>query len=148
MKKIAYIIGFIALALLASCENETENIALSETAASVNGQWEVTAYNDTTAVSGIFKLITLLDSSGNDSITIQDSGEKFWDFQVGAALNSKEGTFQTKLSESEICEKGVGVKIANGKIMQSDSIYFEIQFEDDITPFGITYQIKGQRVGN
>ena len=34
----------------------------------------------------------------------------------------------------------------NGKILGSDSIYLEIQFEDDVTPYQNTYQIKGRRI--
>ena len=39
-----------------------------------------------------------------------------------------------------------GIKVFNGKIIDSDSIYLEIQFEDDETPYGNTYQLKGYRV--
>lgn len=151
MKKIIYLLGFITLGIIASCEREAENTSISDNTNSVNinlsGQWEVIAYNDSTTVFGPFRVITLKNaSSGNDSITIQDSGVKFWKFQVKALADEKNGTFETKLSTCEMSTEGIGVKISNGKILNSDSIYFEIQFEDDETPYGNTYRLKGHRV--
>ena len=71
---------------------------------------------------------------------------KFWKFQVKAAVSKQEGTFETELSNCELSEENIGIKIANGKIVDSDSIYFEIKFEDDETPYGNTYRLKGHRV--
>lgn len=155
MKKFIYLLGFVALGIFASCERETENTEVSDVSNSINdvapinvtGKWEVTAHNDSTAIYGPFTVLTVNDpETKNDSITIQDSEVKFWKFQVKAAINEKDGTFETKLSTCELCTEGVGVKIANGKIVDSDSIYFEIQFEDDETPYGNTYRLKGHRV--
>ncbi len=149
MKKLIYLLGFVALGMIISCEKETENASLPEGANSINvtGQWEVTAHNDSVAIFGPFTVLTVSDpATQNDSITIQDSEVKFWKFQVKAAVNEKDGTFETKLSTCELCEEGIGIKISNGKIVDSDSIYFEIQFEDDETPYGNTYRLKGHRV--
>ncbi len=149
MKKIIYLLGFLTLGIISSCERNIESAEAADTAnlAKVGGQWEITAYNDSTLIYGPFKVITLKEtSSGNDSITIQDSEIKFWKFQVKAAVDEKNGTFQTKLSECEVSEESIGVKISNGKIINSDSIYFEIQFEDDETPYGNIYQLKGHRL--
>lgn len=149
MKKLIYLIGFIALGTMISCENETEVTPFPETQklVDVTGQWNVTAYNDSTVISGPFTILTLSDpSSESDSITIQDSEVKFWKFQVKSAVDKTNGTFETKLSSCEVSEEGIGVKITNGKIIHTDSIYFEIQFEDDETPYGNTYQLKGHRV--
>ncbi|MEA4917137.1 lipid-binding protein [Proteiniphilum sp.] len=150
MKKIIYLLGLITIGIFASCEREV-NTSISDSTNSVNinlaGQWEVTAYNDTSTIFGPFKVITLQNPSAkNDSITIQDSEVKFWNFQIKASVNEKNGTFQTKLSTCEMSEDGIGVKISNGKIVNTDSIYFEIQFEDDETPYGNTYQLKGHRI--
>ena len=149
MKKLLYLLGFVALGMIASCEKETENAPLPDAQNSINvtGQWEVIAHNDSVPIFGPFTILTVNDPSGaNDSITIQDSEVKFWKFQARAAVNEKDGTFETKLSTCELCEEGIGIKIANGKIVNSDSIYFEIQFEDDETPYGYTYRLKGHRV--
>lgn len=149
MKKIIYLLGFLILGLIISCQKEEENTMINDSSSSVQivGKWEVTAHNDSVPLYGPFTLLTLKsNSAGNDSIIIQDSEQKFWKFQVKASVNETEGTFQTKLSSCDICEEETGIKIANGKFVDTDSIYFEIQFEDDITPYGQTYRLKGHRV--
>ena len=151
MKKFIYLLAFVALAIFASCEQEINNRSLPDVQNSTNmnitGKWEVTAHNDSIAVFGPFTLLTMNNSkTDNDSITIQDSEVKFWKFQVKAAVNETDGTFETTLSNCELSEEGIGIKIANGKIVDTDSIYFEIQFEDDETPYGNTYRLKGHRV--
>lgn len=152
MKRIIYFLGVLVLGLIAySCERDTESVSFTDDINSFNaiGQWEVTAHNDSAAIFGPFTLLTVNDpEASNDSIIVQDSELKFWNFQVKAALNNENGTFQTELSTCDVCEEGIGVKIANGKIVNSDSIYLEIQFEDDETPYGNTYQLKGRRVAN
>jgi|SRR5690554_918416 len=150
MKKIIYFLAFIALAMFASCEQETNNSSLPDfqntTNVNIAGKWEVTAYNDSIPVFGPFTLLTVTNpESENDSITILDSEVKFWKFQVKAAVNEIDGTFETNLSNCEVSEEGIGIKIANGKILDSDSIYFEIQFEDDVKPYESTYILKGHR---
>lgn len=147
--KITYLLGLLTLAIIISCEKETESTVAADTAkiGNVTGQWEMTAYNDSMLVFGPFKVITLKDpSSESDSITIQDTEVKFWKFQAKAFADEKNGTFQTELSNCEVSEDAIGIKISNGKILNSDSIYFEIQFEDDETPYGNTYQLKGHRI--
>ena len=151
MKKIIYFLAFVALAMFASCEQETNNSSLPDfqntTNVNITGKWEVTAHNDSIPVFGPFTLLTVSNpESENDSITILDSEVKFWKFQVKAAVNEIDGTFETNLSNCEVSEEGIGIKIANGKIVDTDSIYFEIQFEDDETPYGNTYRLKGHRV--
>lgn len=149
MKKLLYLIIFVALGLIVSCERETENAQIAPTTSKVNvtGQWEVMAHNDSIAIFGPFTVLTINDASAeNDSITIQDSGDKFWNFQAKAAVNQEMGTFQTNLSNCGAGEEGIGIKISNGRIVDADSIYFEIQFEDDETPYGNTYRLKGQRI--
>lgn len=149
MKKIIYLLGFLTLAILVSCEQAVDGNEITDDATKlvkITGQWEVNAYSDSTLVYGPFKIITLKDPSiENDSITVQDSEVKFWKFQVKASVDEKNGTFQTRLSQCEISEEGIGVIISNGMIVDSDSIYLEIQFEDDETPYGNIYQLKGRR---
>jgi len=99
-----------------------------------------------TFVFGPFRVITHKDNSTeSDSITIQDVDEQFWKFRISALADVKQGTFGTKLSNCEISEENIGVKIPYGKVINPDSIYFEIQFEDDITPYGNNYQLRGHR---
>ncbi|MCE5206327.1 MAG: hypothetical protein LLF80_09530 [Porphyromonadaceae bacterium] len=144
MKNIFYLMGLIILGTIISCEREIESDAILSPI-NITGQWNVNAYNDSTLLYGPFKVMTLKDTSGSDSITIQDTEMKFWEFRVKVRADEANGTFNTKLSSSEVGGEEIGIKISNGKIFSSDSIYFEIQFEDDETPYGVTYQIKGRR---
>ncbi|SFK80914.1 Lipid-binding putative hydrolase [Porphyromonadaceae bacterium KH3CP3RA] len=149
MKKITYLLGFLAIGILVSCEKDADNGATDDASKLVNitGQWEVTAYNDSILIFGPFKVITLKDTSAqSDSITIQDTEVKFWKFQAKAFVDEKNGTFQTELSNCEVSEEAIGIIISNGRIFNSDSIYFEIQFEDDETPYKNTFQLKGHRI--
>lgn len=144
MKKIIYLLGLITLISIASCEREETSQSINTV--NLTGKWEVNAYLDSTLIFGPFTLNTLQGTSSmGDSITIWDSETKFWNFQVKASTLVEEGTFETELSKCQASEKAIGIKIFNGK-MQSNSIELEIQFEDDLTPYGQTYRIKGHRV--
>lgn len=146
MKKIIYLLGFIVLSAFASCERETLNNDFLNTV-NANGSWEITAHNDSMVISSPFTVQTLVskNSNGLDSLVIKDSDNGFWNFQVKAAVNSKFGTFETELSTCEICEERIGIIVTNGKIINNDSIYFEIQFEDDVNPYENTYKLMGHR---
>lgn len=144
MKKKLYLISFVLLTFTISCEKEIETV-VSETEIDFNGDWKVSAFNDTTFIYGPFKIITQHEAY-SDSITIKDSEIKFWKFQIKADANFQKGTFGTELSNCEVSSENVGVIISKGKIINSDSIYFEIQFEDDETPFVNTYNLKGTRI--
>ncbi|WP_286853828.1 lipid-binding protein [Proteiniphilum sp. UBA5259] len=145
MKNIFYLLGLIIFGTIVSCEREIESDAIANPV-NITGQWKVNAYNDSILLYGPFKVVTLKDTSaGSDSITIQDTDMKFWEFRVKARADETSGTFGTKLSNCEVRGEEVGIKISNGKILDTDSIYFEIQFEDDETPYGVTYKIKGRR---
>ena len=152
MKKFIYIFMAIAMVMIASCEREDiyDGMNDGQFINYVPGSWEVKAYLSDTLVFDTFTLfISESPANGLDSIMIQDTINNFWNFQVNAAVDKEGGTFQTKLSNNAlISDYSIGVKIPTGKIIQSDSIYMEMQFEDDITPFGNLYQIKGHRVIN
>ncbi|HHV87139.1 MAG TPA: hypothetical protein GXX42_15245 [Petrimonas sp.] len=144
MNKIIYVILLMVAAVITSCEKDEEKIALTS---SLNGEWEVMAYIDNTPIHGIFPLLISSDfPSKTDSVTINDTSKYFWNFQVKVSANHENGTFETQKSICEHCSYRIGVKVFNGKIINSDSIYLEIQFEDDETPYGNTYQLKGHRV--
>ena len=145
---IKNILLFVFVFSIASCENvEKSADQINDAESNVMGEWSVSAYIDDNAISAPFKLL-ISDASHekSDSIIIEETANDFWNFQVKAAVNKKAETFQTQLSSYESNGFDVGVKIANGKIINSDSIYLEIQFEDDETPFGNTYRLKGKRV--
>lgn len=149
MTKIKYIFALIlTMIIIASCEREESFIAddqhVNEPENLLIGNWSVNAYlADQVVFDSINVVIT---ESLGDSITIKDSINNFWSFQVKAAINDLKNGFQTEESVNENSELGIGIKIANGKVIDSDSIYFEISFEDDVTPFGNTYLLQGRRI--
>lgn len=145
MNKTIYIILLIAASVVLSCERNEEKIELTS---ALNGEWEVVAYlGDTPIHDGAFPLIISSDFPlKTDSITINDTSKYFWNFQVKVSADHENGTFETQKSICEHCRYGIGIKVFNGKIIDSDSIYLEIQFEDDETPYGNTYRLKGYRV--
>ena len=133
--------------MIASCERDDfqENNIDDKSVVSIPGEWEVKAYMNDSLIYDSFNLFT--SQITGDSIVINDTITNFWNFQVRAGVDKKTNTFQTKLSNNSMVKDfAVGVKIPVGKIIGSDSIYLEMQFEDDITPFGNTYQIKGHRI--
>ena len=144
MKQVIYILTFTLLFFTLACESNLENdeIAIKENS-TLNGDWTVNAYFDNGNNFGPFDL-KVQTTADNDSISIKDSGD-FWNFQVKAAAKSSATSFKSDLSINEISKVGANIKVLNGKIVENDSIYFEIQFEDDVTPYGITYQLKGHR---
>ena len=139
------IILLITAIFIASCENNEDVVKTDEN--SLQGEWEVNAYIDDTFIYGPFSLQT---DDGvfltNDSMLLRDTAKDFWNFQVKVAAERGEETFETQKSICEVCEYNIGIKIFNGRIFNSDSIYLEIQFEDDETPYGNTYQLKGYKV--
>lgn len=144
MNKIVYIILLFTAIVVMSCERNEENDLLKS---SFNGEWEIITYLDGNPVSSVFPLIIYSDNTSNsDSITLKDTAKYFWNFQVKASVNHENGTFETKKSICTHCDYGIGVKISNGKIINSDSIYLEMQFEDDEVPYGNTFQLKGRRI--
>lgn len=154
MKNFIYLLSFILLSITISCESEIDNQINDESNkdsetiedfSQFTGEWQVTAYSgDSEFIFGPFQVTTL--KAGNDSITIFDTEERFWKFQVNALARVETGIFQTQLSNCDKSDESIGVKIPQGKILNADSIYFEIQFEDDETPFVHTYQLKGHRI--
>ena len=143
MKKIAYLFMFILLFITVACEQTLENEEINFSETNMQKDWTVNAYIDDILIFGPFTISTLTTAE-NESIIIKDNGE-FWNFQTKAqALNSNE-TFNAKSSVNELSALNAKINILNGKVINKDSIAFDIQFEDDKTPYGITYTLKGLR---
>ena len=144
MKKIFYLIISLLLFITVACDEtlENEEVNFSETNFELQGNWTVNAYIDNNMIFGPFTISTQMTSE-NESIYIKDSGE-FWKFQTKAHL-ANSNSFETKSSLNEICNVEANVRILNGRVINKDSITFHIQFEDDETPYGITYTLKGRR---
>lgn len=145
MKSIKYflIIPLLATLLTVSCEKtdyDADGIDYQ-----MDGQWNVTAYIDDEPITDPFVIDMNLSSSSKDSVVIKDAANDFWNFQVKAGVNVIKRTFDTKLSYCEVSDPSIGIKITNGRIISPDSIYMEIMFEDDETPYGTNYILKGSK---
>ena len=141
MRKILYL--FIFMLLFTACDQtlENEDIFIPET--SMSGEWIVNAYLDNNLIFGPFTITTQMTAQ-NDSIYIKDNGE-FWNFQTKAEIVNSKKSFDTHSSINEISSLESKVQISNGRVINKDNIAFEIEFEDDETPYGFTYKITGQR---
>ena len=142
MKKIIYIFTFALLLSTVACESTLDNKEEILIENNLNGQWTVSAYMDNDMTFGPFTIETQMTNE-SDSLFIKDTGE-FWNFQTKAKINLQGNAFVTESSKNEISQIGANVKILNGAVINND-ITFEILFEDDETPYGIKYTIKGHR---
>ena len=158
MRKIKLLIMSLVAVAFYSCE--PTYVKTYSWAYPVAGDWMVKAYIDGAEVGGPYEIKSYNSAFGKDSIWIDDYGSStldtktnkwtivpgnFWTmkFKTGVDMTSK--TFSTAGSTSAIGGYQIGIKVLNGKVINNDSIYFEIQFEDDSTPYGTTYQLKGHR---
>ena len=140
MKKIFYLFMFILLFITVACEQILENEENNFTETNLQKDWTVNAYIEDTLILGPFTISTL--TAENESIIIKDNGE-FWNFQTKAQLLNSVDAFNIKSSVNELSSLDAKINILNGKVLKKDSIAFDIQFEDDETPYGVTYTIKG-----
>ena len=131
------------LFITVACEQTLENEEISFQGTNLQGDWTVNAYIDDALIFGPFTVSTLTTTS-NESIIIKDNSE-FWSFQTKANVLNLSDTFETEASLNEISSLNAKINILNGKVINKDSIAFDIQFEDDETPFGITYTLRGRR---
>lgn len=127
----------------------------------IAGDWMVRSYDANGAVTGgPYEIKSYNSSFGKDSIWFDDYGSStfnattkkwtivpgnFWTMKYKTAVNMGAKTFSTTGSTSAIGGYEIGIKVLNGKIIGNDSIRFDIQFEDDTTPYGTTYTLAGHR---
>lgn len=163
MKKINFLILLVIVLVGTSCEQKYEK--QYSWAYPVAGDWMVKAYVDGNAITGPWEMKSYNTAFGKDSIWVDDYGvydpttEKvsgnFWAMHFKCAVDMATRTFQTNGSVNSIYSYPITIKVKNGKVINNDSIYYEVQFEDDgytddngdwvSTPFATTYQIAGHR---
>lgn len=143
MKKIFYLFIFTLLFTTVACEQTIENEDVNLPQANLKGEWTVNAYVDNKIIFGPFTVSSQMTSE-DGAIYLKDNGE-FWNFQVKVDLANSSDSFEANSTINEISSIEAKVTILNGSIINKDSISFDIQFEDDETPYGITYSIKGHR---
>lgn len=142
MKKILYLSLFFLLFITVACEQTLENEYSIISESNIVGDWTVNAYIENRLIFGPFEISTQMTTE-NESVYIKDNGT-FWNFQTKAYVTHLD-VFKTDLSVNEASIIEAKIKILNGNIINKDSVVFDIQFEDDETPYGITYTIKGNR---
>ncbi len=143
MKKIFYLFMLMLLFTAVACEQTLENEEINLTESNLQGDWTVNAYIDNNLIFGPFTISTLTTSE-NKSFYIKDNGE-FWNFQTKANILNSSDIFEAKSTVNELSSIGAKIMILDGSVINLDNISFDIQFEDDETPYGITYNIKGHR---
>ena len=155
MKKFRFQILIILLITgFVSCETMDDFEVEYSPAWPVSGEWWVTwEFDDGTGdVSdhygvGHVRFLTYgdVDNTG-DSLWAWDYGE-FWDIKVKTGLNVTSRTFS--VSEGQNVAYDSKVTLQNGLVIEredGDSIYMEIGFDDDATPYSTTYIVSGRRV--
>lgn len=141
---------FIAIVLftIVSCEKAFDPGATKTV--KMSNEWWVNYYVNGVDQYKTVKLSTYNTAANNDSIWIDDFGT-FWDVKFRAKINTDSLTFHATNAANNYYTSTVTV--TKGKIMPkaahspsgvvTDSIYFKIQYSDDTTPFGTTYEVKG-----
>jgi hypothetical protein len=107
----------------------------------ISGEWRITV-DDGTSTSGPFDMKIYNTANSKDSVWIDDAGT-FWDTKTKCKIDIKTLTFSTAEAQNEYYDSKVTYE--NGKVIGKDSIYFEVKFSDDATPYGTTYKYSGHR---
>lgn len=161
MKKINYLILLVVVFVGMSCEPTYEKEY--SWSYPLSGDWKLNTYErsvingeDSLTSSEYFEIKIYNSSFGKDSIWIDDYGTgvasasqygHYWTmkFKVKADMTSK--TFHnSKEVWNAIPGYKIGIKAQNGVVIGNDSIRFELQFEDDTTPYAKTYILAGRRI--
>lgn len=144
MKKIYYL--FMLLFITVACEQSLEQEESLKTPiieTNLAGNWTVSAYIDDNVAFGPFTISTQV-TQDNKSLHVKDNGE-FWNFQTEAKILDFKNAFEASSALNQISNVETKINILEGSIIKNDSISFDIQFEDDETPYGYTYTISGRR---
>lgn len=139
-----FIIAIAALALF-SCEPKYEK--QYSWAYPLAGDWTLTAYVNNEAITDPFEVKIYNSSFGQDSIWIDDyattsSNGHFWSMKFKAKADMTAKTFQSIGSKNAVTGYGITIKVANGKVVDTDSITMDLEFSDDQ---GTIYKLAGHR---
>ena len=148
MRRYLLYITFLAL-IFSACDIKEDYVVEKSKVVDAAGQWWVN-YKTTGYESGYLALKTYNTSADDGKeFWITDDGE-FWDFKVKCPINIDAMTFSGK--DLANTSYDIKVQVVNGKIIKNggkstsgvvvDSIYFELEFEDDP---GTIYKAGGHR---
>lgn len=151
MKNIVFIALFALI--FSSCDLKDEYVVEKSKVVDAAGQWWVNYKYASGDESGYLMLQTY-NAAADDGkeLWISDEKGKFWDYKVKCPINIDAMTFTGKDLQNAAYD--IKVQLNNGKIIKNggkstsgvvvDSIYFELQFEDDDVP-GKIYKVGGVR---
>jgi len=151
MKKFFLIIGVVLIAFT-SCEKDKPDTGGTNMEAFAN-EWWVQLYDPAGALvypdTYHGHIATYNTAANNNEFWIDDQAE-IWDFKVKAQGNLSDMSFNALQAQSVVEGYEIIVNITNGKILRdagrsrtgvvTDSIYMDIEFEDDP---GVVYSIRG-----
>lgn len=152
---LIYITILATIVLSTSCDKKDDYEEIDSNVVEAAGEWWVN-YSTEGYESGYTKMLTFNTAADDGTeIWISDEGN-FWPFKVKCPVNISNRTFAGTDMVSVALWQGepydIKISIANGKIIKeaslqpsgfvADSIYFEIEFEDDP---GTIYQAAGFR---
>lgn len=157
MKKIFMYIAVVSTALFSiACQEDPEPGGMETE--ELAGEWWVTYQVETSPgvlediAGGYYKMMTYNTASNTDSIWIDDL-EHFWEYKVKAKVGLANNTFSVSEGSNFVYESAVTIE--NGKVLvgqgksvsgvKTDSIYFEVSFDDDATPYETKYIVSGHR---
>jgi hypothetical protein len=149
-KTIIYIASLLFIIALNACQEEyvVENTSTVE----MSGEWwgvHLVEGEDIYGV-GMVRLATYNTAADNaEYMWLTDNGN-FWDYKVKVPINYDNLTFEGEGLTNAVDGYDISINVMNGKVMKDaahsnsgvvvDSIYYEIEFEDDP---GTIYQVKG-----
>ena len=140
MKKLLYINNLLLLGLVflgISCQKVDNDQKFSATYP-ISGDWTITVNLDTVAYGPYFMKI-YNTSISKDSVWIDDNN-LFWGLQAKSKIDLTNLTFSA-VNSTNIPGKD-SVTFTNGKIIDTDSIYFEAEFTGEP---GNVYKFSGHR---
>jgi len=150
MKKYIYYIAVLSF-LFASCDTKEDYDVEKSKVVEAAGQWWV-KYSTEGYESGYIMLETYNSASDDGTeLWITDNGD-WWDYKVKSPINASTLTFSGQDLVSAVEGYDITIQVMNGKVILdggkstsgvvTDSIYFELEFEDDP---GTIYKAAGVR---
>lgn len=141
MKKMLNKILLVGLLILGFSCTKMEYTQEFSSTYPISGDWTITV-DDGSSTYGPYYMKIYNTATSKDSVWIDDA-KLFWQTKSKAAVNLKDNTFAGEKTQNEYYNSKVSY--ANGKVIGKDSIYFEVTFSDDSTPYGIVYKYAGHR---
>lgn len=117
----------------------------------IAGDWVVNVNVDGEHYTGPLELKSYNTATGQDSIWFDDFGTgiakaseygTFWTMKYKVAVNMSNLTFKADSTLNKIPGYDIMIYVTDGKIINKDSIYFKIEFADDL---GTIYEVLGHR---